>query len=220
MSVEAHLGIRLAQYDRRIRSFIPDYEEMLDSAAALISPRSRGILELGIGTGALAARCLTVARQARVTGIDSDATILAMARRRLGAKATLIHGRLETADYPRADAVVASLALHHISTKRCKLAVYRRIYRALRPGGIFVNADCCPAAEPSVRKIQQRGWLHHLRRTYTRGQASAFLRVWRREDFYLSLDIELRMLRSCGFQAEVAWRRGMFAILAARKAGP
>lgn len=220
MSVAAHLGIQLAQYDRRIRSFIPNYEEMLDSAAALIRPRTRVILDLGIGTGALAARCLRVARKARVTGIDSDAAILRMARRRLGAKAMLIHGRLETAEYPRADAVVASFALHHVSTKRRKLAVYRRIYRALRPGGIFVNADCCPAAEPSLRRIQQRGWHNHLRRTYKGGKASAYLRAWGREDFYLPLDTELGMLRSCGFQAEVAWRRGMFAILAARKAAP
>jgi len=218
MSVAAHLGIQLAQYDRRIRSFIPYYEEMLDSAAGLINPRTGVIVDLGIGTGALAARCLRVAPKARVTGIDSDAAILEMARRRLGAKAALIHGHLETAPYPRADALVASLALHHIPTKPCKLAVYGRIYRALHPGGIFVNADCCPAAEPSLRKIQRRGWHNHLRRTYTHGKASAYLRAWSREDFYLPLDAELRMLRACGFQAEVAWRRGMFSILAARKA--
>jgi hypothetical protein len=96
--------------------------------------------------------------------------------------------------------------------------VYRRIYHALRPAGILVIADCCPAAEESLRKAQQRGWSDHLRRTYTRRQAVAYLRAWHREDVYMPLDTELGMLEACRFYPEVAWRRGMFAIVAARKA--
>jgi SAM-dependent methyltransferase len=217
MGVGAHLGIRLAEYDRRIRTFIPHYEEMLNSAAALVPPRAAVILDLGTGTGALAARCLQVARKGRIAGIDSDAAILAMAHRRLGGRAELIHDRFEIAVLPRADAVVASLALHHIFTQPRKMTVYRRVYHALRPGGILVIADCYPAAEESLRKAQQRDWVDHLRRTYTRAQAGAHLRAWRREDCYTPLKTELRMLSSCGFHCEVAWRRGMFAVVAARK---
>jgi tRNA (cmo5U34)-methyltransferase len=218
MGVAGHLGIRLAEYDRRIRTFIPYYEEMLEAAAALVSPRAKMILDLGIGTGALSERCLAVARRARVTGIDTDAEILQMARRRLGRRVELIHGRFETVAFPRADAVVASLALHHIATTARRLAVYRRIYRALRPGGVFINADCTTADDASLSKQQERGWRDHLRRTYTRVEASACLRAWSHEDFYMSLGAELRMLDACGFRSEVAWRRGMFAVVAARKA--
>jgi len=217
MGVGAHLGIRLAEYDRRIRTFIPHYEEMLDSAAALVSSRATLILDLGTGTGALAARCLLVARRARVAGIDSDAEILAIARRRLGARAKFIHGPFETAKLPRADAVVASLALHHVFTQPGKKSLYRRVYRALRPGGILVVADCCPAAEKSLQIAQRRAWIDHMCRTYSRSQARAYLRAWRSEDCYMPLETELRMLASCGFHPEVAWRRGMFAVVAARK---
>jgi len=217
MSFASHIGIDLAQYERRIRTFIPYYEEMLDSAAALLPPRAASILDLGIGTGALARRCLLVASKARVTGIDSDATMLRMARRRLGPRTQLIQGRIETAAYPRADAVVASLALHHIRTKPQKIAVFRRIYRALPPGGMLIDADCCPATQPSLRKLQRRSWWNHLHGTYTPAQSSAYLRAWKREDFYMSLEDELRMLQSCGFRVEVAWRRDMFTVIAARK---
>ncbi|HMD30935.1 MAG TPA: class I SAM-dependent methyltransferase [Candidatus Acidoferrales bacterium] len=218
MSVATHLGIRLAEYDRRIRTFIPYYEEMLDAAAALVAPRAAMILDLGIGTGALSERCLAVAKRARVTGVDSDAEILRMAARRLGRRAQLIHGRYEAVEFPRADAVVASLALHHIATKARKLAVYRRIYRALRPGGVFISADCTTAKDASLRKQQERVWREHVRRSYSNTQASACLRAWGREDFYMPLGAELRMLEACGFRPEVAWRRGMFAVVAARKA--
>ena len=33
MSVATHLGIKLTEYDSRIRIFIPHYEEMLDVAS-------------------------------------------------------------------------------------------------------------------------------------------------------------------------------------------
>jgi len=217
MSFAAHIGIDLTRYDHLIRTFIPFYEEMLDSAAALLSPRAASILDLGTGTGALARRCLRVAPRARVTGIDGDATMLQMARRRLGPRARLIHSRFEAAAFPRADAVVSSLALHHIPTQPQKVAVFRRIFRALRPGGMLIDADCCPSADPSLRKLQRQGWWNHLHRTHTPAQSSAYLRAWKHEDFYMSLEDELRMLRSCGFRAEVAWRRDMFTVIAARK---
>src|SRR5207247_353636 len=74
MGVAAHLGIRLAEYDRRIRTFIPDYEEMLDVAAAAVPARARLLVDVGIGTGALSARCLKIAPRARSVGLAGDET--------------------------------------------------------------------------------------------------------------------------------------------------
>ena len=69
MSVATHLGIRVDEYDARIRTFIPDYEDMLDTAAAALPRSTRTLVDLGTGTGALAARCLTSAPRARLVGI-------------------------------------------------------------------------------------------------------------------------------------------------------
>lgn len=84
MGVATHLGINLAEYDKRIRTFIPDYEEMLEVAAENIPANSRTMVDLGVGTGALASRCLKRAPRAHVVGIDSDREILWVAARRLG----------------------------------------------------------------------------------------------------------------------------------------
>ena len=73
MSVSAHLGIAIDEYDRRIRTFIPRYEEMLEQAARAIDRRARVIVDLGVGTGALAARCLKHAPRARVVGASFGA---------------------------------------------------------------------------------------------------------------------------------------------------
>jgi trans-aconitate methyltransferase len=86
MPVAQHLKIKLSEYDQRIHTFIPNYEELLDKVTAIVTLVGKPqpvIVDLGIGTGALAARCLQISPQARLVGIDSDPDILALAQRRL-----------------------------------------------------------------------------------------------------------------------------------------
>lgn len=213
MGVAAHLGIKLTEYDSRIRTFIPRYEEMLDVAAAAIPPRTRTIVDLGIGTGALSSRCLASAPNARTVGIDVDPEILALARRRLGTRASFVTGSFLRAPLPACDAVVASFALHHVRTRAAKAALYRRIRAALRPGGLVLSVDSNPAAAAAVRRAQFDQWLAHLRRAYTAAQARAIFTGWSHEDVYVPLDAEVALLRAAGFRVELLWRRDAFAVL-------
>ncbi len=215
MSVASHLGIDLKDYDSRIRTFIPHYEEMLDVGGAAIPPRARTIVDLGMGTGALAARCLSTARSARAIGIDVDPEILALARRRLGSRATFTTGSFLRTPLPPCDAVVASFSLHHVRTRAAKAALYSRIHSALRRGGIFLCVDSLPASNTTVKRRQFEEWLGHLRRTYTRSRANAIFKSWSYEDVYTPLDVELELMRSAGFRVELLWRRGGFAVLRA-----
>ena len=217
MSVAGHLKIRLAEYDHRIHTFIPHYSEMLDVTADAIDPRARTIVDLGIGTGTLAARCLARAKRARVVGIDADPAILEMAARRLGRRATFVTGNFLRADLPPADAIVASLALHHVRTRGAKLALYRRIRAALRPGGLFVSADRHPSSDRRLAAAQRASWKAHMRARYGTARAERFLRAWAREDAYMPLDAELALIEECGLRADVLWRREGFAVVTARR---
>jgi len=220
MSVAHHLGIRLTDYDRRIRTFIPRYEEMLDAAASVLAclrRRHPTVVDLGIGTGGLAARCLSVVEGARLVGIDADADILDLAKRRLaplaGKHLALVHGDFCEIAIPRCDAIVASLALHHVATRPRKRALYARCARALRGGGLLVTADCCPGTAPPLADLLDGAWRRHLAQHYGERQARALLRAWAAEDTYFSLQDEQDMLRRAGFAVDVAWRRGPFAVL-------
>ena len=220
MGVATHLGIRLRDYDAMIRTFIPNYEDMLDEAASalrLVRRRSPVIVELGIGSGALAQRCVAVSPQARVIGLDVDSDILALARRRLGPRLTTLSGDFLAASLPTCDAVVSSFALHHVRTRARKAGIYRRCFRALRPGGLFVTADCCVATDQRQRVRDREAWRAHLERTYRPTRAEGFLRAWAKEDVYFSLAAEVDLLERAGFSVDVRWRRRSFAVVVGRK---
>ena len=213
MSVATHLGIDLAEYDARIRTFIPHYDEMLDVAASAIDPRSQSIVDLGIGTGALSLRCLAVAGRARIIGIDADAAILNAAARRLPPSATFVCSSFLRAEIPPCDAIVASFALHHVRTRGAKAKLYKRLAAALRRGGRVITVDCQPASDPSVALRQFEAWKAHLTQHYTRKEAESYLESWSHEDVYVPLEAEMELMRGAGLAVEVLWRKDAFAVL-------
>ena len=219
MSVAAHLRIRLSEYDRRIRTFIPGYRELLNATAGAVSllrRRAPVVVDLGIGTGALSARCLEVAPRATIHGIDQDRDMLAVAARRLG-RAGRRH-RFVTGDFarlslPRCDAIVATLALHHVRTPAAKRRLYRRCFRALKPGGLFVSGDAFLSQSVALKRAEMETWRAHMRRRYSARQARAFLAAWASEDRYLPLTLEVTLLERAGFRVDIPWRRAPFAVV-------
>ena len=216
MAVATHLGIKLGEYDTRIRTFIPDYEEMLQAAASVVPANARQIVDLGIGSGALSACCLRNAPRAQIFGIDDDRGMLDTAGRRLRGRAELICGNFLGSQLPACEAVVASFALHHIRTRAAKEKLYRRIRKVLRPGGIMVNVDCQPARDRTLARQQMDAWRSHLMKSYSRSKAVEFLREWAKEDVYIPLEDEIELMKRGGFAVEIVFRRGAFAVMAAR----
>lgn len=221
MSVASHLGIRVTEYDRRIRTFIPHYEEMLRvGAEALGSPKAEPtVVDLGTGTGALAARCLRAVPGARLLGLDTDGDMLAVAARRLRAKrrVELERRSFSRGPLPVCDYFTAALSLHHVKSRRAKTALYRRCHDTLRPGGALVSVDCMPPADRRLDRLAREQWSRHMGRTYAPAQVEGFFAGWAKEDRYFPLDQELRMLEAAGFQPDVVWRRGAFAVVRAAK---
>jgi SAM-dependent methyltransferase len=78
---------------------------------------------------------------ARVTVLDLDPDMLAEGRRRLPEFGDRVSFRQASFldPLPAADAVAASLALHHVHDLETKTALYRAIHDALSPGGVFVE---------------------------------------------------------------------------------
>jgi tRNA (cmo5U34)-methyltransferase len=224
MGVAGHLSIRVEEYDSRIRTFVPHYEHMIATAAetlGLLDVASPRVLDLGVGTGALAARCLSVRPDARLIGIDLDPAMLEMARARLavGDVELRVGSFLET-ELPACDAIVACISLHHVSKSETKQRLYAACRRALAAGGLLVSADCFPARDVALAARQREQWLAHLEGFYSRDEAVGYLESWAHEDTYFPLEDELEWLRAAEMRPEVVWRADGFAVIAARVSPP
>jgi len=218
-SVKRHLDVDADAYDVEIRRLIPDYDDMLATGVevlAALAPPAAHVLDLGGGTGGLSAAVLAALPQARVTVLDVDADMLAQARRRLagfGERVAFREGSFLDA-LPAADAVVASLALHHVHDLGEKTDLYRAIHAALARGGVFLNLDAAVSDTPRCNalvfdRMAARMTEHGIDGAQARGHFAA----WSQEDRYFPLDAELAALRGAGFaEVECFWRRGLSAI--------
>jgi ubiquinone/menaquinone biosynthesis C-methylase UbiE len=113
------------------------------------------IVDVGAGTGTLAIELSRRWPEARVTGLDADPEILAIARRkaaRAGAELDLVEGFSTALPFEDAsfDAVVSTLFFHHLAdnAKEETLAELRRV---LTPGGVLHVADWGSPLDPLQR---------------------------------------------------------------------
>lgn len=223
-SVRRHLRLEIDAYDETIRRFIPGYEEMLRVAAAtLAAVRPELVVDLGAGTGALSEAILRHGDTAGVELIDVDDEMLAQARARLARFGDRVRFRKLSfhARLPRCDGVAASLALHHVPTLREKQAVYENIRAALRPGGLFVNADAVVPADKAGRDAAYEAWADHMAAYgIERERAYAHFAEWAEEDTYFPLEAELETLQAAGLDAECVWHSGSMAVVAGRAPRP
>jgi tRNA (cmo5U34)-methyltransferase len=227
-SVESHLRLDIAEYDELIRRFIPGYDEMLSELADylafnLIERERSQVLDLGTGTGSLAALVLKRIPNASVIGIDTDPAMIVEARKRLADLLPRVTHLLRDFSGPLphgSDACMASLALHHIRELIEKRRLYRKILGALNPHGIFVNADAMFAENSPLEAWMRSAWTkHQVARGFSKGQVESHFQQWATEDRYFDVQTELNLLHDAGFSnLEVVWRRGPMAVIAGHKA--
>ncbi len=118
-------------------------KERLIAQAAIVP--GHAVLDLGSGTGTLALMVKDRCPDARVSGVDVDPRIVAIARRKAAtARADVRFVEGSATEPPFApgsfDRVLSTLVLHHLTTpqKRAALAAARGL---LRPGGELHVAD-------------------------------------------------------------------------------
>jgi tRNA (cmo5U34)-methyltransferase len=218
-SVKRHLDIDAESYDVEIRRLIPHYDEMIATAVELLAalaPVDGRVLDLGGGTGALSAAVLDGLPGVRVTVLDVDADMLGEARRRLARFADRVSFQEGSFldPLPPADAVVASLALHHVHDLRTKTALYRSIHDTLSPGGVLLNLDAAVTEDERLNGLMfDRMAARMGDQGITDPEARHHFAAWAEEDRYFPLDAELSALREAGFdEVECFWRREMCAI--------
>jgi tRNA (cmo5U34)-methyltransferase len=179
-------------------------------------PEGGRVLDLGGGTGGLAAVVADRFPTANVEIWDTDPAMLDVAMERCRSFGNRVSGvcRSFADGLPRCDAVVACIALHHVMDLEAKRAIYANIHRALRKGGIFANADCTMSASAVIRGACFAIWTQFMR---DNGLSDAEVRrnyeSWAREDYYPPIETELGLLKDAGFaEPDCFWRSAPFAV--------
>jgi tRNA (cmo5U34)-methyltransferase len=224
-SVKRHLDVDAEGYDVQIRRLIPHYEEMIATGVqvlAALAPADAHVLDLGGGTGALSEAVLEGLPGVRVTLLDVDPAMLAEGRRRLGRFSPRVSFKEGSFldPLPAADAVIASLALHHVHDLERKTDLYRAIHEALSPGGVLLNLDAAVSEGERLNQLVFDRWAAGMGdHGISDAEARAHFAAWAQEDRYFPLDVELRAMSEAGFdEVECVWRRALSAVTCALRA--
>src|SRR5262245_11348139 len=194
---------------------IPDRPRQLDVVLRILRLNRqppRRVLDLSCGDGIILATVLEAFPEAAGIGRDFSPLMLEQARERLapfGPRATTVEADLASPAWRNAiqgpfDAVLSSLAIHHLTHQR-KRELYREIYDLLKPGGgIFLNIEHVSSPSPSGEELFNDAMTEHLyRRRRERGEDVTAGQV--RRDFLERPDRAANILASV--EEQCAWLR-------------
>jgi len=144
--LKKHFNKEAEAFDNQVLKNIPKYPEMLTALINAIPDNKENpkVLDLGCGTGNITQKLLTRFPQAEVTCLDLSENMIKIAKNKLSQYKSIeyiIGDFTETEITEKYDAIISSLALHHIPNDKEKQEMYQAIYEALNKNGVFYNAD-------------------------------------------------------------------------------
>ena len=192
------------KYDSQRRKLIPCFDDFYHTATSLVDvdhafPR---LLDLGAGTGLFSSYALSKYPNAQITLIDLSQSMLDIAKQRFGetqANVTYIaedYSIFETTE--PFDCVISSLSIHHLEDQ-AKHDLYEKIFKLLKPGGVFVNADQVQGSSPFLDQLYRSDWVAKVEATDLSREALQAAYERTKLDKMAPLDQQLSWLRACGF---------------------
>jgi tRNA (cmo5U34)-methyltransferase len=211
------------KYDSQRRKLIPCFDDFYHTAASLVqvdhaAPR---ILDLGAGTGLLSSYVLGQYPDAQLTLVDLSQGMLDIARLRFGhnhPNLTIIAGDYTVFETSEPfDCVVSALSIHHLEDQ-AKHKLYNRIFKLLKPGGVFVNADQVQGSSPFLDHLYRSDWVTKVETTDLTREALQAAYERTKLDKMAPLDQQLNWLQSCGFvDVDCVYKYFNFVVMYARK---
>jgi tRNA (cmo5U34)-methyltransferase len=118
-----------------------------------VAPGVRSVLDLGTGDGRLLALLRREHPRLRGVGLDVSEVMLHAARARFEGEENIELVEHDLVDplpkLGRFDAVVSSMAIHHLEHDR-KRELYAEVFEVLEPGGVFANFEHVASPTPRL----------------------------------------------------------------------
>ncbi|WDF54746.1 class I SAM-dependent methyltransferase [Mucilaginibacter sp. KACC 22063] len=223
-SVESFYDQLSSRYTDLISRCVPRYNEMFYNIFHYIPDdlQPRNILDLGCGTGNLTEAALQHFPDAQIHALDLSADILNECRLRFKDHDNISYHQQDfnDLDFPAQsfDLVISSIAIHHIADSQ-KADLYKKIFRMLKPGGVFVFADQTRGITEEIYEKHISRWKNEALKL---GSTEADWEMWMEHqdahDYHTPVICHLKELETAGFDAvDVIWKNIMWAILWAQK---
>lgn len=207
---------RLDLYDEHMLREVPGCRAGYARMAALLPEGTARLLDLGCGTGLELEPIFACFPALRVTGVDLTAAMLDRLRAKFPDRdLTLIRGSYVGMDFGRAcyDAAVSFETLHHLEPEE-KGALYRRVWEALTPEGVYVECDYIAATAEEEAALRAE----HRRLRMEAGAGGVTLYHF---DIPCTLEHQKALLEAAGFvQVTAEPLEGDTVLLTARKVTP
>jgi tRNA (cmo5U34)-methyltransferase len=223
--VKNHFEEEAQVYDEQITNLIPYYRQMVESIVSTLPFKSSDcieIIDLGCGTGNVSRAILDVYPNAKLTCLDVAENMLQMTRFKLKDEPDTIYLHEDFYNFKfdkQYDAVVSSLALHHLETLDDKLNFFKEIYSGIKDRGIFIDADNVIASTDSYQQKYMEVWKKFMRWNVSEEDVeNIWIPKYYEEDRPVSLLDNLDMLKKAGFTSvDVVWKFYNFATFMALK---
>jgi tRNA (cmo5U34)-methyltransferase len=223
--VRNHFEEEAGQYDGIIKNLIPHYSQMVEALVKALNFDPSEIFELidlGCGTGTVSRAVKDVYPMAKITCLDISEKMLKMASGKLSDVHDAIYIKSDFYDYEfdkKYDVVVSSLALHHLVTKEDKLDFYKKIYKCLNSGGVFVNADVVLASTDTLQERYMEQWKKFMCMNVTLDEVEEkWIPTYYEEDRPATMMDHFEMLKDAGFRTmDIIWKYYNFAVYMAVK---
>jgi tRNA (cmo5U34)-methyltransferase len=212
-----------SRYDAQRQWVIPDIDGFYGAAvkAANWPGSSPTILDIGAGTGLLSALLMERYPGATLTLLDISDQMLEVAKKRFSSNPRT---RYITGDYSardlggRYDLICSALSIHHLLHKD-KQALFRRVYDALNPNGVFVNADQAAGETAALDRQYLQYWDEFVcNGPLSKDEQAEILKRRAALDKNAKLSVQLGWLRCCGFlDVDVVYCNRIFVVITGRK---
>ncbi len=211
--LKEHFNKAANDFDKSANNTIPKYNEMLDALINAIPDNKENpkILDLGCGTGNITLKILERFPNAEITCLDLSDKMIEIAKDKLKEydNVNFIIGDFTEYKFEKTyDAIVSSLALHHIPTDEEKQSMYQDIYNALTINGVFYNADVTKAHSKYNEKLNNSIAIEYMiEHGVTKEDMQDHQQKRDSNDIPSTLVTYLTMLNNVGFkEIDVIWK--------------
>ncbi len=224
MNIQQAFNVAAVDYDKLRRILIPCFDDFYKTAVEVI-PFERTaplkVLDLGAGTGLYSGMVQAIFPNAEFTLLDLATEMLEKAKtrfNRMGKSPKILIGDYVETDFVDSyDLIISALSIHHLSHAE-KEHLYRRIYQALKPGGVFVNADQVLGKTPELEKRYRQHWLDSVRILGISDEELSAAKKRMEYDHMATLDAQLSWLEAAGFCDVDCWYKNFsFAVFGGQR---